>query len=51
MIVTRGFNSKNLITRGYGLSIIYEAICIFTKNVINRIFYRLKQPILFKKDC
>ena len=54
MIVTRGFNSTNLVTRGYGITYIAEYIkagCIFVKNAIGRVFSRNKQDVLFKKDC
>lgn len=54
MIVTRGFNSKNIITRGYGIDIILaisDAVCKFSKGIISRVFKRDVQAVLFKKDC
>lgn len=53
MIVTRGFTSNSIITRGYGSSFIRNivAVCLFTKGAINRLFSRDKQTVLFKKDC
>ena len=42
MIVTRGFNSKNIITRGYGIRDLIDAITkpvrIFVKALIRRFF-------------
>ena len=54
MIITRGFNSNTIITRGYGLGSFVEYIkagCIFTKKVMLRLFNRDKQRTMFKKGC
>lgn len=53
MIVTRGFNSRYIITRGYGgILLDYgKAVCNFTKEIINKLFFRSEQINLFKRKC
>jgi len=39
-VILRGFNSKNLITRGFGLSIVIEIITRVVKTFIKKITKR-----------
>ena len=52
MIVTRGFNSNAVVTRGYGIVAEFvKGVCVFYKKAILRLFSRDKQKVTFKKDC